>query len=107
MGTLFSQPERKSFAVGSRQLESALKELSALAAEHKVALADVIALKVALERERANDIRVANGDVWDEQIAGIGEILRETNERLERMAQAIAEGTQAIGERLEALADNQ
>jgi hypothetical protein len=75
MGTLFDQPERDQHRVRSDYVHGFLAEASKIAKEHGIEVRDVIAAKHALEIERANDLRAADGNVFDEQIAGIGEIL--------------------------------
>ena len=75
MGTLHSQPKREHFRVSASDLDLFLGDAVKLAAKHKVAVSDVLAAKQALESERRNDMFVANGDAFDEQISGIGAIL--------------------------------
>jgi hypothetical protein len=75
MGTLHNQPERDHKRVASGDLDDFLGSAVKLAAKHKIAVSDVIAAKQALESERRNDLYVANGDVFDEQVSGIGLIL--------------------------------
>ncbi len=75
MGTLHNQPERDHKLVASGDLDDFLGSAVKLAAKHKIAVSDVIAAKQALESERRNDLYVANGDVFDEQVSGIGLIL--------------------------------
>ena len=77
MGTLFHQPERPYFDVRSEKLDDFLAEAKILARKHGITVGDVIEAKKALEMERRNDLYVKNGDAFDEQIAGIGELLGE------------------------------
>jgi hypothetical protein len=83
MGTLFAQDPRNSHAVGQKDLDSFLTGAVTLAKKHKIPLTRVIEAKDALERERANDLSYANGDIFDEQMAGFGELLRELTSAVE------------------------
>ncbi|CCQ64077.1 conserved hypothetical protein [Crocosphaera watsonii WH 0402] len=46
-------------------------------------MSDVIAAKSALEQERSNNLYVKNGDTFDEQMAGFGELIQELNRVME------------------------
>ena len=75
MGTLFEQRPRSPFEVTPSTLESFLKDATVLAAKYGISVADVIAAKKVLEIERRNNLYMANGDTFDEQMAGLGSIL--------------------------------
>jgi len=77
MGTLLEQKPRNYKSVESAQVEEKLKDFMRIAKVHKVVLHDVIKTARILEIERANNLFVANGDIHDEQMTGLGEILIE------------------------------
>jgi hypothetical protein len=84
MGTLFSQQERNYRSVSNESVDGFLKDAAKLAKKHNVTVADVIATATLLQLERKNDLYVANGDIHDEQMAGVGEILQRIATALER-----------------------
>ena len=77
MGTLLNQKPRKYKSKELKDTEERLKTYIKIAKEHKVSLSDVITTARILELERSNDLFVANGDIHDEQMSGLGEILIE------------------------------
>ncbi|KAA3653417.1 MAG: hypothetical protein DWQ11_08800 [Proteobacteria bacterium] len=77
MGTLFDQPRREMRSVATDQIDSFLQELVTLSKKHGVPVADVIAAANVLQLKRKNDLAVGNGDVFDEQMASLGEVIRE------------------------------
>ena len=77
MGTLFDQSPRNYKYVDITDVEKKLLELDALAARLGCELSEVIDVAKILEMERRNSLFADNGDVWDEQIGGIGEILQD------------------------------
>ncbi len=84
MGTLFSQQERNFRSVSNESLDGFLSHAAKLAKKHSVTVSDVIAAATLLQLERKNDLYVANGDIHDEHMAGIGEILQSIATALER-----------------------
>lgn len=85
MGTLFNQPERKLFRVSTDHLDSFLKDITSLSKKHGIPVSDAIAAARVLELERQNDLYVSNGDIFDEQIAGIGELLEKISSAIEQL----------------------
>jgi sugar phosphate isomerase/epimerase len=86
MGTLYSQPVRNRYEFDlERWIEHAIK----LAAELGISVAVVVAAKAAIEQERTNDLYAANGDVFDEQVAGIGLEMQAIASAIERLAWAL------------------
>jgi hypothetical protein len=58
-----------------------------------VSMDQVIKVAQILEMERGHDLYRANGDAWDEQIAGIGELLKPISEAFQTISeQLINEG---------------
>ncbi|MGC4241138.1 MAG: hypothetical protein QM686_02760 [Herbaspirillum sp.] len=84
MGTLYDQLPRDYKTVDLGQIDDFLADAVKLASNHGISVADVIAAKHVLELERANGLRVANGDAFDEQIAGIGLILDGIRDALDK-----------------------
>jgi hypothetical protein len=76
MGTLFSQSPRIYHEVDYKDLQSETEELLSLAKEYSITLDQAIAIRRVLEIRRTNQLYINDRDTWDEQIAGIGEILQ-------------------------------
>lgn len=53
--------------------------------KHKVTVTDVIAAANVLELRRKNDLDVDNGNIFDEQMAGIGHILNDIDASIENL----------------------
>lgn len=77
MGTLYDQPERKYYQISPAELEDYVATIVDVSKKSKVSIEAVIQVARVLELKRANDLRVANGDIFDEQIGGIGELLQQ------------------------------
>ena len=86
MGTLFSQAERKWCVVSTADLDEFLSLAVDLAKKNKVAVSDVIKAKEVLEMQRRNDLYVNNGDTFDEQMMGIGELLQGISSAIENLS---------------------
>lgn len=76
MGTLFSQQPREYRRVSSDDLSRAIRTMKVVAKEEGLDFSTVLAVAVLLEKRRALDLRVADCDAKDEQLAGFGEILK-------------------------------
>jgi hypothetical protein len=76
MGTLFNQAVRERHLVTPAEIDKSLSVAIDLAKKHDIDVTDVIAMMGILEERRRNDLYVADRDAFDEQIAGIGEILQ-------------------------------
>ncbi len=86
MGTLYDQPNRDYREVEAESdLEIVLKEMIRLSKEHGVSVADVIATANVMELKRRNNLFVDNGNIFDEQIAGIGQTLGSISSALENL----------------------
>ena len=75
MGTLYDQPPRGLKSISLEKVENELKFLIEIADRNEVDLQDVISVANLLEKERATNAYIENGDIHDEQMMGIGEIL--------------------------------
>lgn len=84
MGTLFNQPVRDYRRVSSDHLDSFLTDIAALSKKHGVSVSDAIAAARVLELARRNDLYVSNGDIFDEQMAGLGELLEKISSAIEQ-----------------------
>jgi len=76
MGTLFKQEPRRSHDIDIEYIDHFLGQAVKLAKKHKISVGDVMKAYKVAEAKRANDLYMANGDAFDEQIAGIGELIR-------------------------------
>lgn len=89
MGTLFNQPVRQRVPVTEANLTNFIESLKKMAKQTGLSIDQIIKAAEIKEKERANDLYVSNGDIHDEQMAGIGELLNGINTNLERLAKAI------------------
>jgi DNA repair ATPase RecN len=81
MGSLFNQQPRPYLHIEGdnyTEVEDQLKQCIELAKKYKVDLSDVIALRQTLEMKRATSAYIYNGDAFDEQMADLGIILRDS-----------------------------
>ena len=85
MGTLFSQKERNYCTVEDSHLDAFIAVIVKLSKKHGISVAEVIAAKEVLESERKNDLYVRNGDAFDEQMAGFGELLQQLISAIENL----------------------
>lgn len=85
MGTLFNQPKRKYQSISSDHLDSFIQDIASLSKKHGISVSDAIAAARVLELSRQNDLYVSNGDIFDEQIAGIGELLEKMSSAIEQL----------------------
>lgn len=77
MGTLFKQEPRPYYANSIDDIDEQIKIMGALSKAHKIPLDQVISIAHVLELRRANDLYAYNGDAFDEQMQGFGELLQE------------------------------
>ena len=89
MGTLYDQQPREDKSVSIKDVDWFLEEVSELVKTHKVSVSDVIEAYKVLEQKRRNDLYVANGDIYDEQIGGIGEEIQKVADSIEKVADSI------------------
>ena len=80
MGTLLNQPVRKSNSIQDHHIRNAIADIRKIEKEGNFDTNQALKLYEILVHERKNDLYQANGDIWDEQIAGIGEILTDISE---------------------------
>ena len=77
MGTLTDQPPRKHHRIDAEDVTDFIKEAKAIAKNQKVELSDVLEAYRILELKRKNTLYVTNGDIFDEQMAGLGKLIEE------------------------------
>jgi hypothetical protein len=79
MGTLKNQLPRYDGTVTSPGLDAFLTDLTAAAKKHEVPVTDVIAARRVLELKRQNDLYLTNGNIHDEQMGGLAELLEKAD----------------------------
>jgi hypothetical protein len=89
MSTLTTQPPREFQRIEMSELETFIKEVINVAKNQKVDLPLVLEAYKILEIKRRNDLYVRNGDAFDEQMAGFGELFEMLNHRLDGIALSI------------------
>lgn len=72
MGTLTNQPPRNKLDIDSAEMMRAIRFVEDNSTG-EFTPRDIIEIGKMLEMRRANDLAVMNGDIHDEQMAGIGE----------------------------------
>jgi hypothetical protein len=77
MGTLFNQSIRQAHSISQIELERRVDVYESIIKKRDITMSELIELNKALEMERANDLRVNDGDAKDEQLAGFGELMQE------------------------------
>lgn len=85
MGTLFDQDPRDYRRIDTDYIDSFLGMAVEMSKKHKVTVTDVIAAANVLELRRKNDLDVDNGNIFDEQMAGIGHILNDIDASIENL----------------------
>ncbi len=75
MGTLFEQPPRELNLVTEKDATSKLYEIKNFATIHGIGYDDAFKLFELLEYSRRTNLMVTAGDIQDEQISGLGELL--------------------------------
>jgi hypothetical protein len=89
MGTIFEQPVRKWASFEMTHVDNLLNEVTSLSKKHNITPADVLKAYEVMEMSRTNDLYVNNGNIHDEQMKGIGELLLEVSHSLQGIALAI------------------
>ena len=74
MGTLFNQPPRSSQRFKSVDVEELIDEVKRISRDKKVSIDQVLKAMKILSLERRNELYTVNGDIFDEQMCGFGEI---------------------------------
>jgi len=94
MGTLFDQPIRQSLYIEEQDILNYIEILTKISTKTKLPLDQVIKIAEIKQLERRNNLYVSNGDVHDEQMSGLGDLLNKIAANIERLANAAEnEGT--------------
>jgi hypothetical protein len=85
MGTLFDQPPRN--WCDDFNIHGEIDEIENIINETHLDLtfSDVVSLLTMLQLRRRNNLYVNNGDTFDEQMEGIGELLQKLNNELQNL----------------------
>ncbi|HHD80446.1 MAG TPA: hypothetical protein ENK99_02395 [Campylobacterales bacterium] len=89
MGTLYNQPPRDYTKITISDKNHFFEEVKALSKKHKMTTDEIINGLKILELRRRNDLFVNNGDIYDEQIAGIGHEFQDISSSLREIAESI------------------
>ena len=89
MGTLFNQLPRKRHTVEIRHLMAAADDIKTVAEESGLTTETVAEIYKAEALNRITECYIENGDVKDEQLMGIGEILEEIAGSIRAVAEAV------------------
>lgn len=89
MGTLQHQEPRKFHSINKEDIITSIETLKKIASQSKLSIDQVIKIVEIKELERKNDLYVANGDIHDEQMSGIGYLLEEISSNLKQLAYAV------------------
>ncbi len=85
------QDNRNYRHVSTADLKSFIEDMQAVASVTGLTIDQVLKAREICESERKNTLYVTNGDIHDEQMAGIGELL----EKISYAIQAIADSNQS------------
>ena len=91
MGTLFEQPKRYKSDNEEYNINSLIADLKDLEENEGFTKDQAIEFLKAAQLRRRNNLYQNNGDAWDEQIAGIGEILQSISNSLRIIADKMNE----------------
>ena len=83
MGTLHDQPIRNSHRYTDEQISSFIEDVQNFSNGSDLSISEVLKVFEIKEMERRNNLLQSEGDIWDEQISGIGEILQRIASALE------------------------
>ena len=89
MGTLFNQPPRQFLDVDESKVEHFLETVLKLSKKYNIPTQEVIYSIEVLELRRKNDLYVRNGDTFDEQMAGFGDLLKDLNKSVESITESV------------------
>lgn len=88
MGTLEDQPHRNYRLFENYEINGLINQLKDASEKHKITLDQTIKIFELAESTRKNTIIVDNGNIWDEQIIGIGKILENLSIKVENTQKA-------------------
>lgn len=85
MGTLFNESPRNYFDIDINHVKSECEKIKLIAKETNMSVAEVIEVYKIKTKNRSIDCYVDNGDIWDEQLAGFGELFKSFNSKIDRV----------------------
>lgn len=90
MGTLKEQPARNGYHVSKNDAKQLINEINEVASDYGIDFKEAFDVYKLLEERRTNTLKYVNSDVFDEQLAGFGELIekaidayRSAKERIE------------------------
>lgn len=89
MGILFEQTARNFVCVNKAKVLDLINDIKAVSKESKLSIDQVISIWQIAEKERQNSLYVHNGDIFDEQMAGFGELIRNMAWGLTEISEAV------------------
>jgi len=89
MGTLYEQPPREYSKIITSETNYFFEEIKELSKKHKMTTTEIIDGLKLLELRRKNDLYVSNGDIYDVQIAGIGQEFQKIASSLTEISESI------------------
>ena len=85
MGTLHNQPGRNYKRISDEDISQFIEDVQNFVAGSDLSADQVLKCYEIKELQRRNDLFAANGDIWDEQISGIGECLDRISNAIEEI----------------------
>jgi hypothetical protein len=96
MGTLMDQKPRVFLRVCEEDIIRFIENCNEIGRATGSSREQVFEAVRILEMRRKNDLYVNSGDVFDEQMAGFGELVTDLSEKLDAVRTAIGEGLEGI-----------
>ena len=90
MGTLFDQPVRDHHEIKESVILDNIDMIKRIKEKTNLSIDQIIHLLDIMSRERSNDLYKANGDIFDEQMSGIGHLLQEIEGNIGDIAKALS-----------------
>jgi hypothetical protein len=91
MGTLFNQPPRDLRGFESEDVEKFIKEAKLVSKRMNIPLMEVFRAYELLELHKRNLTYVDNGNIFDEQMMGFGELLKDFIQKMDLIAMKVDE----------------
>jgi len=85
MPTLFEQPARKSHSINYDDVLFLMREYERFSEEYEIPFEVFIRAYEMLEMRRKNDLYQNNGDAFDEQMSGFGELFESFNSKIDKL----------------------
>lgn len=85
MGTLFNQEPRRNHKFSQENFDDYMDLIKYGQSQHKLTIDQSIEVCRLLEMRRANNLSWDNGDIHDEQLMGIGELMQAYGRTMEEI----------------------